>query len=106
MPAVHIRAAAKRDLVDRYAYLAEEADEATAERFLTKVEQTFELLATQPQMGSPLLLKNPKFAGLRKWRIEGFENTLVFYLPRGEGMSIVRVLHAARDWWSMIGLEK
>ena len=104
MPTVRIRATAKRDLVDRYVYLAEEADEGTAERFLDKVEQTFELLATQPRMGSPLSLKNPRLAELRKWRVEGFENTLIFYLPRGEGISIVRVLHAARDWWSMVGL--
>ena len=95
MPVVHIRTAARRDLVDQYVYLAEHADEATAERFLVKAEQNFELLATQPHMGAPLTLKRPELAGLRKWSIEGFENTLVFYFPRGEGVSIVRVLHAA-----------
>ena len=56
MPAVHIRAAARHDLVDQYVYLAEHADEPTAERFLVKAEQSFELLASQPYMGAPLTL--------------------------------------------------
>lgn len=105
MPAVHIRAAARRDLIDQYVYLAEHADEVTAERFLVQAERSFELLATQPYMGATLTLKCSELAGLRKWNIEGFENTLVFYLPRGEGVSIVRVLHAARDWWSLLGID-
>ena len=42
---------------------------------------------------------------MRKWRVSGFENYLVFYLPRADGVSIVRVLHAARDWWSLFGIK-
>ena len=56
-------------------------------------------------MGAPLTLRRPKLAGLRKWRIDGFDNHLVFYLPRPDGVSIVRVLHAARDWESLLGVE-
>lgn len=42
---------------------------------------------------------------LARWvKIAEFENHLVFYLPRPDGVSIVRVLHAARDWWSLLGL--
>ncbi|MBK9308394.1 MAG: XRE family transcriptional regulator [Nitrospira sp.] len=37
--------------------------------------------------------------------ITGFENHLIFYIPQPDGVSIVRVLHAARDWWSLLGLE-
>jgi len=29
----------------------------------------------------------------------------VFYQPRPGGVSIVRVLHAASDWWSLLGFE-
>jgi toxin ParE1/3/4 len=42
---------------------------------------------------------------VRKWRVGGFENYLVFYLPRANGVSIVGVLHAARDWWSLFGIK-
>ena len=96
--------AARRDLVEHFVYLAEEAGLDTAERFLTNSETTFNLLATQPYMGAPLPLRRPELAGLRKWRVHDFDNFLIFYMPRQDGISVVRVLYAARDWWSLLGL--
>jgi toxin ParE1/3/4 len=74
-----------------------------AERFLVNAEASFNDLAQQPEMGAPLMLKHPALANLRKWRVKGFDNHLVFYEPRPNGVSIVRVLHAARDWWGLLG---
>ena len=105
MASVHRRAAARRDLIAHAVHLAENAGEGTAERFLDKAEATFETLAGQPAMGAPLALRRPELAGLRKWRIDGFDNHLIFYLPRPDGVFIVRVLHAARDWESLLGVE-
>ncbi len=59
---------------------------------------SFEDLAEQPRVGAPLRLSNPALENIRKWRVSRFENYLVFNLPRAHGVSIVRVLHAARDW--------
>ena len=42
---------------------------------------------------------------MRKWGVKGFDTVLVFYLPRNDDVAIVRVLHAARDWWGLLGLE-
>jgi len=53
-------------------------------------------------MGVPLTLRSPRLAGLRKWQVSGFEKILIFYLPSAGGVSIVRVLHAAQDWWSLL----
>ncbi|MHB8406477.1 MAG: type II toxin-antitoxin system RelE/ParE family toxin, partial [Gammaproteobacteria bacterium] len=92
-------------LVDHFVYLAENADLGTAERFLTNAEASFNDLAGQPMIGAPLTLRPPELAGLRKWRVNGFENHLIFYLPRPDGVSILRVLHAARDWWSLLGID-
>jgi len=39
-----------------------------------------------------------------KWRVPDFEDFLIFYLPRRDGISVVRVLHAAQDWWSLLGM--
>jgi toxin ParE1/3/4 len=104
MRRVYRRAAARRDLVEHYVYLAENAGEDTAERFFAQAEGTFLALADQPQMGSGLTLQDARLAGLRKWRVQGFENFLVFYLPRNDGVSIVRVLYAAQDWWGVLGV--
>ena len=101
MAAVYRRAAARRDLIEHYVYLAEHAGEETAERFLANAEASFNDLANQPRIGAPLLLKVPELAGLRKWQVRGFDNVLIFYFPRDDGVSIVRVLHAAQDWWGL-----
>ena len=101
---VYRRASAKRDLVEDYVYLAEHAGIETAERFLSSALESFEDLAKHPHIGVALALRDPKLAGLRKWQVNGFERFLIFYLPRAEGISIVRVLHAAQDWWNLLGI--
>jgi len=105
MPAVSQHAAARRDLVEQFVYLAEEAGLDTAERFLASAEASFNDLARQPMIGAPLTLRHPDLATMRKWRIKDFENHLIFYIPHSDGVTIVRVLHAARDWWSLLGIE-
>jgi toxin ParE1/3/4 len=40
---------------------------------------------------------NPRLAGLRVWRIEGFEKHLIFYRAADNGIEIIRVINAARD---------
>ncbi len=56
-------------------------------------------------IGAPLTLRHPDLAGVRKWPIIDFDNHLIFYIPHPDRMLIVRVLHAARDWWSLLDLE-
>ncbi len=103
MPKIYKRQQAERDLVDCFVYLAENASIDVAERFLENSETSFNELALNPLMGSPLILRNPKLTGMRKWRVRDFNNILVFYMPRNDGVSIVRVLHAAQDWWGLLG---
>jgi toxin ParE1/3/4 len=105
MGTVYRRAAARADLIAHYVYLASQAGETVADRFLTNAETSFNDLAERPMIGSPLERSNPALLGMRKWRVNGFDNYLIFYLPRADGVSIVRVLHGARDWWRLLGLE-
>ncbi|MFT3820256.1 MAG: type II toxin-antitoxin system RelE/ParE family toxin [Rubrivivax sp.] len=37
--------------------------------------------------------------------MHGFDNHLIFYRPRPDGIGVVRVLHAAQDWWSLLGID-
>jgi toxin ParE1/3/4 len=104
MATVYKRASAKRDLVEDYVYLAEHAGIETAERFLSSADESFKDLARHPGMGTALSLYDPKLVELCKWRVNGFEKFLIFYLPRPGGVSIVRVLHAAQDWWGLLGI--
>jgi len=54
MVQVYLRAAAQRDLVEHFAYIAENASLDLAERFLTSAEASFNDLAGQPMIGAPL----------------------------------------------------
>jgi toxin ParE1/3/4 len=105
MPVVTKRATAKRDLIEHFVYLAENASVDVADRFLANAEATFNVLGQQPSMGAPLTLRHPDLTGMRKWRVMDFDNFLIFYVPRPDGVSIVRVLHCAQDWWTLLGLE-
>ena len=105
MPRVTQRNSVKRDLVDHFVHLAENAGLDVAERFLRCAEVSFADLGQYPMLGVALTLKHPDLAGMRKWRINEFNQHLVFYQPRPDGVSIVRVLHASRDWWNLLGFE-
>ncbi len=102
MANVYRRPAARGDLIAHFVYLAEHATEALADRFLSQAEASFNDLAMHPLIGAPLATRDPALAGIRKWRVTGFDTVLIFYLPHPDGVSIVRVLHAAQDWWDLL----
>lgn len=89
--------AADRDLDDQAAYLASQASLESALRFYDAASSTFARLAGMPGLGERWPSTNPRLAGLRIGRIEGFQNHLVFYRLVDDGIDIVRVIHAARD---------
>ena len=79
MPKVYQRATARRDLVEQFVYLVENASLDTAERFLTNAEISFNDLADQPMIGAALAVRQPALAGIRKWRVKDFDNHLILY---------------------------
>ena len=97
-------AAARADLISHYVYLAEEASEAIADRFLDRAQDSFALLADQPEIGPAVPTKDTALAGMRKWRVKEFDRFLVFYMPIEGGVRIVRLLHTAQDWWGLLDL--
>lgn len=105
MAKVHQRAAARSDLVGHFVYLAEHAGLDVAERFIVNAETSFQELAERPMIGIALTLGHPNLTSIRKWHVRDFDNYLVFYQLRDDGVSIVRVLHGAQDWWRLFGWE-
>ena len=81
MPRVNKRESAKLDLTEHFEYLAEHAGWGIAERFLNNAESSFADLARQPMMGAPIDVRGRKLAGMRKWRVKGFDSHLIFYKP-------------------------
>jgi toxin ParE1/3/4 len=92
------REAAKRDLIVQWVWYAETASIEVADRFLAAVETTLNLLATQPESGSPFFVQKTEFQGMRRFPVsEGFEKILLFYFPLQDGVDLVRVIHGSRD---------
>jgi toxin ParE1/3/4 len=104
MGQVFKRKSALNDLVEHYVYLSEAADDATADRLLQNAETTFQDLAAQPNMGARVASRRPELVGLRRWRVREFDRHLIFYFPRPDGVTILRVLHAHQDWWRALGV--
>lgn len=104
-PRFVILPAADTDLDVQAGYLGREASLEVALRFYDAADATFSFLAHNPEIGVLRESKNPAFAGIRVWRIDGFEKHLVFYRTVEDGVEIVRVLHGHRDLDSILGPE-
>ena len=70
---------------------------SAAIRFVDAVQATEELLLNAPGIGSSRDFDNPALTGMRVHPVKGFRKYLVFYIPRSDGIEVVRVLHGARD---------
>ena len=92
-----LRPKAHQDLDDQAYYLAMEASTDVGHRFLVAAHETLALLATQPEMGWRFRLKRPALAELRAFRVRGFERMLMLYLPRADGVDVLRVVHGSRN---------
>lgn len=96
---------ADRDLNNQFEYIAKDNLEA-AIRFYEAAFSTFDVLATNPQIGPTREFKDPQLTDVRIWLVKGFEKYLIFYRATNELVEILRVLHAARDIDSILSGEE
>ena len=101
MIAVVLSPAAERDIDDAVDYLEAVAGSGIAEAFIANIERAFRLLEAQPAIGALRLARLARRPGLRVWSLRGFEY-LICYELFGEVLTVVRVLHMARDIASLI----
>ncbi len=96
MPRVTRRPLAAVDILDLWGYIAEDSA-AVADRWVDKLDETFNLIATQPLMGRA---RDELAASLRSFP---FGRYVIFYVPIENGIDVVRVLHSARDIDAVFG---
>ena len=89
--------ASKRDLIGIGVYLADFASPATADRFLDAVHDDLDKLLAMPGMGAMRSFRFRGLRGVRSWPVSGFRAYLLFYRPSTRGITLVRVIHGARD---------
>jgi toxin ParE1/3/4 len=97
IPPFAYRPRARLDLLEQFLYLAEEATADVAERYFAAVDHTCARLAKQPFSGTLYESGVACLKGVRRAPVSGFTAYLIFYVPRTDGIEIVRVLHGARD---------
>ena len=94
---LHIQPSADADIDEQVLYLAEHAGESIARRFLAAVEHTCERIALFPGLGKRAELQQQRLRDVRWASVIGFRNHLIYYSSTNTEVSVLRVLHAARD---------
>jgi toxin ParE1/3/4 len=92
-----IRPAARRDLIESYDYLNDDAGVSTADRFLDGIESAAHLLIRRPKVGRTCGFTGRISSRIRQWPVPDFEDWLIFYIPYKNRVEFLRVLHGARD---------
>ena len=96
---------ARRDLRKLVLWLRDNADAQTATKFAKAAIAGFDKIVVSPGIGPVIPTAHPALIGLRKWWVPGFRNHLVFYRRIDSGIEVVRVLHAAQDWWALLDIN-
>ena len=91
MARVTFAQSAQTDLLEAWLYIAEESQQA-ADRMLDTIDKETNTLLLQPLMGRA----RPELADhVRSWPTS--TPYILFYLTDDEGITVLRVLHHARD---------
>ncbi len=91
MPKIVYTSSARADLIEAWLFVAEENLNA-ADQMLETINEGIHLLAQQPLMGR----ERPELrAGLRSWPTA--TPYILYYVPDQGGLTLIRVLHHARD---------
>ena len=86
-----------QDALEIVAYIGTDNPEAAA-RFIPALEAMCMQLAKLPSMGSVRDFRRTDLKGVRMLPVTGFEHYLIFYVPAGKSIEVIRILHAARDF--------
>jgi plasmid stabilization system protein ParE len=91
MSSVVFSLSAQTDLLEAWLFIAEDSFEA-ADHVLDLIEKEAQTLSLQPLMGRA---RSDLSSGIRSWPTSTSYN--LYYLPSDDGITVVRVLHHARD---------
>jgi len=94
---IFVRHDAELDAFGYFQYLNEHNPEAAA-RFLDALDQTIERLALQPLKGRLRNFRGRDLRNIRSWRVDDFENYLIFYRFNRSQLEILRIKHGAMEF--------
>ena len=92
-----VRHDAELDALGYFQYIHEYNPKA-ARQFLQAIDQTVENLALHPLKGRLRKFRGRDLKSIRSWRVDDFENYLIFYRFAGTRLEILRIKHGAMDF--------
>lgn len=92
------RPAARRDFIQHYVYLAEQASPDVAGRFRISLEATYAALIAMPDMGASRFPPHSRHAAIRLWSVKDFPNYWIAYKRHRQGIAVERVFHTKQDY--------
>ena len=95
----HVSEVAAHAILEQADYLRQSAGESFAAKWELAVDQSFRMLLSFPEMGSPCRFRSSALDGLRWIFVKEFPKYLIFYrFSRDErSIRIVHVIHSSRD---------
>ena len=94
---IFVRHDAELDAFGYFQYIREHNPEA-ARHFLKAIDGTVEKLALQPLKGRLRKFRGQDLKNIRSWRVDDFENYLIFYRFEERRLEILRIKHGAMDF--------
>lgn len=91
MKRLEIKAAARRDLIEIHEFSVERWGSDVADKYLTDIRAAFTVLLEHPQIGPAYPHRR---VAMRVWSVRSHR---IFYRFTRNRMTIIRVLHKARD---------
>jgi plasmid stabilization system protein ParE len=101
---VEYRPAARRDLFQISEYLNREVSLQLADRFLMALDHTIQQIAGFPYAGSLFLVRRMRALEIRRWPVKEFPRYLIYYAVGARKITLLRILHSARDLPRQSGL--
>ncbi len=83
------------DLLGIWSYIAQN-DPVAADQVLARIDEVVHTLASNPLLGE---LQDHIRPGLRRFVVGAY---LIFYLPLQDGVTVVRILHGARNYGELL----
>ena len=94
---VLVRHDAEIDAFGYFEYLRDR-DPGVALRFLAAIDRTVEGLAQQPMKGRLRRFRGRDLRQIRSWRVDDFENYLIFYRATRERLEVLRIKHGSMNF--------
>jgi len=103
---VELSPRARREVRKIAAYLRRESgSSALGLRFATSVSTTLSRVSEFPLTGKKVDTRQKSLFGLRAIPVNGFPNYIIYYVPSGPLVYVLRVLHGARNLPRLLGLD-